>query len=96
MHGERVTAIRISARNTGGALVIAGEDDGVGIPDNYREKIFENGCGRNAGPGLFLCREIPGTTGIAISGTGTSGKGARFEMTVPEGGYRSAPRDGTG
>ena len=53
-----------------------------------KERIFENGVGSNTGLGLFLVREILDITGISISETGTEGNGARFEITVPDGGYR--------
>ena len=33
-------------------------------------------------------REIPENTGITITGTGEPGKGARFEILVPDGRYR--------
>ena len=43
------------------------------------------------GMGLFLAREILAITGITITETGEAGKGARFELHVPEGGYQVAP-----
>ncbi len=38
--------------------------------------------------GLALSREILDISGISITETGEPGKGARFEMTVPEGTWR--------
>ena len=38
--------------------------------------------------GLFLSCEILAITGITITGNGTPGKGARFEITVPKGMWR--------
>ena len=64
------------------------EDDGAGIPKNENEKIFQRGFGKNTGLGLFLCREILSITGITIKETGEPGKGARFEIFVPQGFYR--------
>jgi signal transduction histidine kinase len=66
------------------------EDDGNGILAEEKEMIFERGYGKNTGMGLFLAREILDITGITIRETGEPGKGARFEMTVPEGAYRLA------
>jgi len=37
---------------------------------------------------LIFVREILAITGITIRETGEPGKGARFEITVPKGGYR--------
>jgi signal transduction histidine kinase len=64
------------------------EDDGDGVLTEEKEKILERGFGKNNGLGLALSREILAITGITIRETGESGKGARFEMTVPEGAWR--------
>ncbi len=93
-HGERVTAIRITARIFGSDLVIVWEDNGIGIPEEDKERIFERGYGKNSGLGLFLVREVLSLTGITISETGTPGTGARFEITVPKGTYRRTPAGG--
>jgi signal transduction histidine kinase len=86
-YGERVKEIHVSSHNDGGGLIIVWEDDGVGIAADQMEKIFERGPAR-AGLTLFLTREVLDVTGITIRETGTYGKGARFEMRVPEGAYR--------
>jgi PAS domain S-box-containing protein len=93
-HGQHVTEIRVSSSRSGEGLTIVWEDDGAGIPDADKERIFERGFGKNTGLGLFLVREILSLTSISIQETGTPGKGAMFEMMVPEGGYRNGP--GTG
>lgn len=64
------------------------EDDGKGIPTNIKGRIFNKGFGSNTGLGLFLTREILGITGMQIIETGVEGKGARFEIRVPEGHFR--------
>jgi signal transduction histidine kinase len=58
-HGGSVTSIHISAEISGEDLFITIADDGVGIPSENKEKIFERGFGKNTGLGLFLVREIP-------------------------------------
>jgi signal transduction histidine kinase len=68
--------------------VVRWEDDGVGVPDAEKKRIFERGFGKNTGLGLFLAREILDLTGISIRETGTFGSGARFEMIVPFGSFR--------
>jgi signal transduction histidine kinase len=90
-YGEHVTAICISGQITAAGLVLVYEDDGVGIPENKKEKIFNRVVDRKSGIGLFLVREILSITGITIKENGTPGKGARFEMTVPKKGYRVDP-----
>ncbi|HPD76667.1 MAG TPA: ATP-binding protein, partial [Methanoregulaceae archaeon] len=87
-HGERVTKITVSCEPGPEGLVITVADNGAGVADELKEKIFERGFGKHTGFGLFLVREILAITGITIRETGVPGKGARFEMVVPEGGFR--------
>ena len=88
-HGESASHVRIRYwLEEDDALVLAWEDDGTGVPAGEKERIFKRGFGKNTGLGLFLIREILGITGIGIAETGEPGKGARFEMHVPEGMYR--------
>jgi len=88
-HGERVTEIRVSSYLLGKDLVMVWEDNGIGIADDEKEQIFERGYGKHTGLGLFLVREILSLTGITITETGEPGKGARFEIRVPEGMWRT-------
>lgn len=87
-HGQRVTEIRVSYHQSGMDLVVVWEDNGVGIAPDEKERIFEWGFGKNTGFGLFLVREILSLSGIAITETGEEGTGTRFEIVVPDGGYR--------
>jgi len=87
-HGETVTEVSFSYVHRGDDLVVIVEDDGVGVPDSEKDLIFERGYGKNTGLGLFLIKAILGITGYTIRETGTPGKGARFEITVPEGLFR--------
>jgi PAS domain S-box-containing protein len=86
--GSGLTHVRVSARDEARALVLVVEDNGDGIPNSDKERIFEQGFGRNTGLGLFLAREVLSITGITIRETGTPGRGARFEIYVPQGRYR--------
>jgi signal transduction histidine kinase len=72
-----------------GTLVIVFEDDGVGVRNEDKQRIFEYGYGSHTGVGLSLSRDILLMTGIRIAETGTAGKGARFEISVPPGAWRS-------
>ncbi|WP_292418405.1 ATP-binding protein [Methanoregula sp.] len=82
-HGEHATEAVVQCGTDGEALTIVVEDNGIGISEEEKEKIFEKGWGKNTGYGLFLVREILSITGITIRETGTPGKGARFEIRVP-------------
>nr|WP_320160712.1 PAS domain S-box protein [uncultured Methanoregula sp.] len=87
-HGERVTQILVSSHPTANGLTIVWQDNGTGIAPDMKEKIFNRGVGKNTGLGLFLAREILSLTGIIITESGIFGKGARFEIVVPNGTYR--------
>jgi signal transduction histidine kinase len=89
-HGEHVTRIHVSYQQTEKGVILAIDDDGIGIPEQEKDQIFTRGFGKHTGYGLFLAREILAITGITIRETGESGKGARFEMMVPEAAYRFA------
>jgi signal transduction histidine kinase len=93
-HGDhQLTKIRLYAQKTGETLILIYEDNGQGIPLDEKEKIFEFGFGTGTGFGLFLIRELLGYTGITITETGEPGKGAKFEILVPNGKFR-APSSG--
>jgi len=89
-HGGRVSRIVFTAEERDGGLVIVCKDDGVGIPPEEKEIIFSSGYGKNHGYGLFLIREILAITGILIRETGEAGRGARFEIFVPDGKFKTA------
>ncbi|HEX3001428.1 MAG TPA: PAS domain S-box protein [Methanoregula sp.] len=90
-HGERVTEIHLASHPDDRGLTITCEDNGIGIPEAEKEKIFERGYGKNTGLGLFLVREILAITGMTIRETGVEGVGARFEIHVPENAFRYIP-----
>ncbi|MDP3564409.1 MAG: HAMP domain-containing sensor histidine kinase [Methanoregula sp.] len=87
-HGEHVTQIAFSYRVSGTSLVIVCEDNGAGIDPEEKDNIFRKGFGKDSGLGLFLIREILSITEITIIECGEQGKGARFEIHVPEGNWR--------
>jgi signal transduction histidine kinase len=84
-----MTAIRAYYRADDSVFSLIIEDDGVGIPAGDKSRIFERGFGKNTGLGLFLTKEILAITGITIRETGIPGSGARFEITVPKGTWRT-------
>ena len=86
--GPKMTTIRFSHQESGKGLLILVEDDGVGITTEDKKRLFERGFGHHTGLGLFLSREILSITGITITESGEPGRGARFEIIVPEGGFR--------
>jgi signal transduction histidine kinase len=87
-HGGPVTRIQLSFRETDPGAEIVYEDNGVGIPQKDKTRLFQKGFGKNTGLGLFLSREILAITGITIQEDGDPGKGVRFVIAVPKDGYR--------
>ncbi|MDO9035552.1 MAG: PAS domain-containing protein [Methanoregula sp.] len=92
-YGGKITTIRFSEEEHNGDQIIVCEDDGDGVVAEEKEKIFERGYGKNTGMGLFLAREILDITGITIRETSEPGKGARFEIMVPKGAWRTTGTD---
>jgi signal transduction histidine kinase len=92
-HGERVRQITISTQSReDGGIALVYEDDGIGIRDEDKERVFVKGFGKNTGLGMFLSREILAITDFSILENGTFGNGVRFEILIPPGKHRvSAP-----
>jgi len=93
-HGVHVRHIRIRCETVKTGCILFYEDDGVGIPQDKKELIFErgfttsSGSTKSTGLGLFLVRDILAITGITIKETGVAGVGSRFEMIIPPGKWR--------
>ncbi|NLL11296.1 MAG: PAS domain S-box protein [Methanomicrobiales archaeon] len=87
-HGQRVTRITVSWKREVDYGILIFEDDGVGVAEADKKRIFNRGFGKNTGLGLFLTAEILSITGLSIQETGEEGKGARFEIRVPMNQYR--------
>lgn len=87
-YGGGVTRIMFSVSDTATGHGLICEDNGIGIPAEEKERIFERGYGKNTGLGLFLVREILAITDLTIRENGIPGKGARFEIGLPVGRFR--------
>jgi signal transduction histidine kinase len=90
--GSSLSTIRFSSRRDGDSLIVTCEDDGTGIEEADKARLFTRGFGKHTGLGLFLSREILKSTGITIHENGIPGEGARFELTIPPGSFRFAGR----
>jgi PAS domain S-box-containing protein len=87
-HGVRATIITMRYEEKPDFLTLFIEDNGVGIPAEEKNMIFDRGYGKGAGLGLFLVREVLSITGMTIKETGIPGQGLRLEITVPKVMYR--------
>jgi len=87
-HGKNATDIVVTYRISGDGVDIIVEDNGLGIPEDQKERIFTYGAETPAWLRLFVDRKILAVTGITITETGRYGDGARFEIHVPRGAFR--------
>lgn len=91
--GDTVSGIELEGNVHGEEFRLIWSDNGSGIDPGEKEKIFERGYGKNTGLGLFMIREILAITGITIEETGVEGGGARFEIHVPPGEWKTSEGD---
>ncbi len=86
------SAIRVETKERDGNVVVQVADDGPGIPDDQKERVFElfyssgNPTGdsrRGLGIGLALCQSIIRAHGGTISVSDNRPHGAVFEFSLP-------------
>lgn len=86
--------IKITAENKGGWVSVSVADDGEGIPDHIKPRVFEmfytgdNKIGdsrRSLGLGLALCKSIINAHGGEITLTDNEPHGSIFTFTIPSG-----------
>jgi len=87
-YGGKIRKIRFCCEESFEELHVICEDDGIGIPPDAKEKIFNRQFFQNTGLDMYLAREIVSITGMSLRETGSYGTGARFEIRVPKGAYR--------
>ena len=83
-YSEKTSKIRVYYKEEKNQLKLIYEDDGVGIPDEEKSKLFREGYGKGTGFGLYLIKRICEGYGWKIQETGEHGKGAQFTMTIPK------------
>ena len=89
-HEEGRTApgeIRVALAQAGDASIIRVADNGPGVPQRVRERIFQPfaGSGRpdGAGLGLAIAKELAQAHGGDLTLAQTSAKGTVFELRLP-------------
>ncbi|MFJ2703010.1 sensor histidine kinase [Streptomyces sp. NPDC087428] len=89
-HAESSVAVEVRAERGGVAVVVT--DDGAGVPEAERERIFErfvrldDARARDdggAGLGLAIARDVAGRHGGRLTAAGAGERGARFELWLP-------------
>lgn len=74
-HGKTVTEIQVTAVPEGSGALIIWEDNGVGVPSEIKDRIFERGFGSHTGLGLFLVRRSSRSPGSPSARPGRRAKG---------------------
>jgi signal transduction histidine kinase len=84
--------VEVAAGRPNGALRFTVSDQGMGVPEEDRERIFEkftrldpqmrSGIG-GTGLGLYICRELVGQMGGSIWVSGNEGRGSTFAFEIP-------------
>jgi len=86
-HAGTQSKIEIAVKRHDEAAHITVSDDGPGVPDSVRGRLFQRGVstkGESGGLGLYLCRQIIEAKGGSIELLPqVKGKGASFLITVP-------------
>jgi PAS domain S-box-containing protein len=83
-HGESVTQITLHFTSEKGETTLFYEDNGVGIPQENKDKIFSEGFTTGgSGLGLKLVKKMIEAYGWTITESGVQGKGAKFQITIP-------------
>jgi signal transduction histidine kinase len=88
--------VRVTVSPAGSDIVLCVEDDGPGVPEEERGKLFDRfyrgraPCGSGSGLGLAVAKDLTETDGGAIAVGPSELGGARFEVRYP--GARSTER----
>jgi PAS domain S-box-containing protein len=86
-HGEKVTQIRLRyIKEDDGGVKLVYEDNGVGISEANKLKLFNSGftSGEGSGLGLYLVKKMMDVFCWTITEEGEAGEGAKFVLTIPK------------
>ncbi len=95
-HGDEPPEVRITAESRNGSYVIAVKDNGIGIPEDQRERIFaifqrlhRPEAYPGTGIGLSICKKIVERHGGSIRVESVPGEGSTFLVELPA--YAESP-----
>ena len=92
-YGGKVTTINIFIEGAGkDSTKLVYKDDGVGVDEQFRDRLFEKGNGKGSGLGLYLIRTICEVYGWSVQETGKPNVGVQFEFTIPNDKVKSRPK----
>jgi signal transduction histidine kinase len=78
--------MRLHYAKDGEGVKLFYEDNGVGVPEANKAKLFDKGftTGKGSGLGLYLIKKMMDVYGWTITEEGEPGKGAKFTITIPK------------
>jgi signal transduction histidine kinase len=84
-HGKTVTEIKLHYQTKIDKIILYYEDNGIGIQNENKYEIFNEGftTSGGAGLGLSMIKKMMEVYNWTIKETGIPGKGARFEIEIP-------------
>ena len=87
-HSPDGSSVTVSARRSGGSVVIAVRDEGDGLEPDDLERIFEPGvrltsARPGSGLGLAVVREVALEHGGEVSVESSPGRGSTFRLVLP-------------
>jgi PAS domain S-box-containing protein len=83
-YGEKISKIRVHYKQEENQLKLIYGDNGIGMPEEMKSNLFQEGFGKGTGYGLYLIKRICEAYGWTMQETGKHGQGAQFTMTVPK------------
>jgi two-component system NtrC family sensor kinase len=89
LRSQRGGRLTVSATVDGCQATISVSDNGPGVPEAIRDRLFEpfvtqrQGGGRGTGLGLCVCRDLAQNAGGSIRCDSQPGQGATFHVTLP-------------
>ena len=82
-HCDRpTTSIDVVAECNGDTVALRVADDGPGIPDERKDRVFDAEVGEGTGMGLYLVRSIVSRYGGEVTITDNEPRGTRIELTL--------------
>ena len=92
-YSDEGSKISLEAMQTKNNVVVSITDEGIGIPEEHQDKVFdrfyrlESGVSRRrggSGLGLAICKGIVEEHGGKISVESNLGRGSKFSFNLPE------------
>lgn len=81
--GRPWVGVTVEADDDADAVTVTIEDDGPGIPDRERERLFERNRAGDHGLGLYLVRTLVGRYGGSVELVETGPDGTTFAVDIP-------------